>query len=338
MPPASAIFGTSGTRLSPDERAFFAATDPAGFILFERNCSDPEQLKALVAELRAAVGREEAPVLIDQEGGRIARMPPPSWQARPAARVFGDLWRRDPDAALEAAHLNAQLIAHDLRAVGISVDCIPVLDVPAPGGHAVIGDRAFAGDADIVTALGGAVIAGLAAGGVSAVVKHLPGHGRARADSHVQLPVVEISRQKLEEVDFAPFRALNWTLWGMTAHVVYTAFDAERPASTSATVIGEAVRGSIGFDGLLLSDDIGMGALGGGFSERTAACLDAGCDIVLHCSGDLAEMRTVAEAARPLTGASLARWRRALDIGLVADDVDVDAAAARLAALLKEDA
>ena len=328
----------SGTSLAADEGAFLAASDPAGFILFERNCADPHQLNALVAELRACVGRGDAPILIDQEGGRIARMAPPHWEARPAARRFGELWRRDPAAALEAARLNAQLIANDLRAAGISVDCIPLLDVAAPGGHAVIGDRALASDPGVVAALGGAVASGLAAGGVSAVIKHLPGHGRAGADSHIELPRVDAPRQDLEDVDFAPFRALNWIPWGMMAHVVYSALDREHPASTSATVIRDAVRGAIGFDGLLLSDDIGMGALAGGFDVRASACLDAGCDIVLHCSGKLDEMRQVAGAVRKLSGPSLVRWNRVLDSAPVAEGIDVAAAAARLAALLKEDA
>ena len=318
------------------EREFFAATDPAGFILFERNCADREQVKALVADLRACVGRADAPVLIDQEGGRIARLAPPHWDARPAARRFGELWLNDPDAALAAARLNAILIAEDLRRAGISVDCSPVLDLPAPGGHAVIGDRAFASDAYAVAALGGAVVSGLAAGGVSAVIKHLPGHGRAGADSHVKLPVVDATRSELEKTDFAPFRALNWVPWGMTAHVVYSAIDGERPASTSAAVIGEVVRGAIGFDGLLLSDDIGMNALAGGFDTRTAACLDAGCDIALHCSGDMAEMRSVADAARPLVGAALRRWQRAIAAAPDTGRIDADAVAAELADLLKE--
>lgn len=336
LPPASVIFGTAGVSLGAGELDFFASTDPAGFILFERNCANPAQVKALTAELRACVGREDAPVLIDQEGGRIARMAPPTWGARPAAQRFGDLWRNDPGAALEAARLNAQLIASDLRAVGISADCVPVLDVPAPGAHAVIGDRAFASDPEVVAALGGAMIAGLAAGGIAAVIKHLPGHGRAGADSHTDLPVVDASRPELEDVDFAPFRALNFARWGMTAHVVYTAIDPARPASTSAVVIQDAVRGAIGFDGLLLSDDIGMDALTGGYGARATACLDAGCDIVLHCSGDLAEMKSVAEVARPIGGSSFGRWQRAIEALPAAGTFDTTAAAAQLAMLLKE--
>jgi beta-N-acetylhexosaminidase len=233
-PPTAAIFGCTGPTLTPAERNFFVAARPAGFILFARNCRDPAEVKALVAALREAGGRADAPVLIDQEGGRVARLKPPHWRHPPAAAVFGALHARDRAAALEACRLNARLIAHELEALGIDVDCAPVLDVPQPGSHDIVGDRALARDAATVAALGRAWCEGFAAGGVAPVLKHVPGHGRARADSHEALPVVESARGELAAIDFAPFRALADAPWAMTAHVLYTALDRREPATSAS--------------------------------------------------------------------------------------------------------
>lgn len=309
--PRAVVFGCAGPVLRAEERALFRDADPLGFILFRRNVEDPDQVRRLVADLRDAVGRADAPVLIDQEGGRVMRLRPPHWPDRPAARRFGELYARDPAGAVEAAALNATLIAADLRDLGIDVDCLPIADVPAPGAHDVIGDRAYAADPRIVAVLAAASCRGLMEGGVLPVVKHLPGHGRAGVDSHLSLPVVEAGMAALEEADFLPFRALAAMPLGMTAHVVYRALDADRPASVSPRVVGEVVRGRIGFEGFLFSDDIGMNALSGTAAQRAAAAHAAGSDAVLHCSGDLTEMIAVAATIPSLTGAAQARWRRA---------------------------
>src|SRR3990172_9532156 len=270
------ILGCAGPTPDAPERRFFRAADPLGFILFKRNCTAPKQVRLLVAELRDAVGRADAPVLIDQEGGRVARLGPPHWRTPPPAPRFGLLAARDRDAAAEAARVNARLLAADLAELGITVDCAPVLDLRLPGAHDVIGDRAFHSDPEVVALLGRAVAEGLLAGGVIPVVKHMPGHGRAMIDSHAALPRVATSRSELEHTDFRPFRALNDLPWGMTAHVVYEAIDPERPASTSPVVIGEVIRGHIGFDGLLVSDHLSMQALQGRLADRTRAALAAG--------------------------------------------------------------
>jgi len=328
------ILGCSGAALGADERRFFAETQPAGFILFARNCRSPDQVRALTAALRDSVGWDRAPVLIDQEGGRVARLGPPHWPRRPPARVFADVARRDGlDAASEAARLNARLMAADLQALGITVDCAPVLDVPAVGGHEIIGDRAHGDEPETIAALGRAVCEGLLAGGVLPVIKHIPGHGRAAADSHVELPVVAATRDELRRTDFAPFAALRDMACAMAAHVLYTELDATAPATESRRVIEDVIRGEIGFDGLLISDDIGMEALSGTPGERCAAMLAAGCDVALECSGELGVMRAAAEAAGELTGAASARLDRALgDIG-APDELDAEAASARLAEL-----
>jgi beta-N-acetylhexosaminidase len=321
------VCGCLSTRLAADELAFIRETTPWGLILFRRNVESREQLRALTAEFRAAVGRDDAPVLMDQEGGRVQRLAPPNWPAYPAAARFEALG----DDAEEAARLTMRLIAHDLREVGVTIDCAPVLDVADEATHAVIGTRAYSRDPARVAALGRAAMQGLIAGGVAPVVKHIPGHGRARVDSHLELPVVEASRAELER-DFAPFRALSDAPAGMTAHVVYTAIDRERPATTSPKVLGEIVRGEFGFDGLLFSDDLSMKALGGPFDERTRAAFAAGVDIALHCIGDMAEARAVAEASPPLQGKSLERARAVLAIiARGPDDFDVEAGRARLA-------
>lgn len=302
--PLAAILGCAGERLSSAERDFFAAVDPLGFILFKRNCGDPSQVARLVAELRAAVRREDAPVLIDQEGGRVARLGPPHWPAYPAPARIAAL---DGDAAAAAARVGARLIADDLARLGITVDCFPLLDLALPSADRVIGDRAWSGDPAVVARLGRAACDGLLQGHITPVIKHIPGHGRAGVDSHRALPRVAAPRDLLERTDFAPFRALRDMPWAMTAHVVYEGIDPELPATLSPRVIGEAIRGSIGFDGVLISDDLSMGALSGSFAARTAAALAAGCDLVLHCNGDAAEMREVAGAARPLSEAARRR-------------------------------
>ena len=309
--PIPAIFGCAGLGLADDERRFFRDADPLGFILFERNCRDPDQVKDLITALRDAVGRGDAPVLIDQEGGRVARLKPPHWRLPPAAARFGALAEQDIEAAVEAARLNARLVAHDLHALDISVDCAPVADVPAAGGHDVIGDRAFSVVPDRVGTLARAVCEGLLEGGVLPVVKHIPGHGRAAEDSHREPPVVEASRDELRRVDFAPFHALSDMPWAMTAHVVYTAVDPEAPATTSSLVINDVIRGEIGFDGVLLSDDLSMGALNGAWEARAGAALAAGCDLVLHCTGELAAMVEIAAAVGRLSADAQRRLERA---------------------------
>ncbi|TAN54887.1 MAG: glycoside hydrolase family 3 protein, partial [Magnetospirillum sp.] len=257
-PPAAAIFGCAGLVLSEEERRFFAGANPLGFILFARNIESPEQVRVLVTALRASVGRADAPVLIDQEGGRVQRLRPPHWRKAPPGEPFARLAARDPAAAHEALRLNFRLIGRELADLGIDVDCAPVLDVPVAGAHDVIGDRAYGRTAALVSALAGEVMEGLLDEGVLPVIKHIPGHGRAMVDSHLALPVVEASRAELEAQDFPPFHALRHAPWAMTAHVVYTALDAAAPATTSAKVIAEVIRGAIGFNGVLVSDDLSM--------------------------------------------------------------------------------
>jgi beta-N-acetylhexosaminidase len=332
--PAAAVFGCSGPDLTAEERALFRAVDPFGLILFRRNCVDPDQVRALVARFRETVGREDAPVLIDQEGGRVARLRPPHWPAHPPMRRVGDLALGDPEAAAEAAWINGRLLAEMLREVGVTVDCAPVCDVPVEGAHDVIGDRAFCGDPDMVGALARVTCLGLMDGGVLPVIKHLPGHGRAFADSHLELPVVDASRVELARTDFVPFEVVADMPLGMVAHVVYTAIDAQRPASVSPAVIGEVIRGALGFGGLLFSDDMSMQALAGGMAERTRALLDAGCEVVVHCNGDIEEMRGVAGAVRPMGEESWARWARATARLKPPSPIDRDALRARLEELL----
>ncbi|KIL98941.1 Beta N-acetyl-glucosaminidase [Paramagnetospirillum magnetotacticum MS-1] len=300
----AAIFGCSGLVLTQAERDFFQRVNPLGFILFARNVDDPAQVKALVASLRESVGRADAPVLIDQEGGRVQRLRPPHWRKAPAGEPFAALAQRDLEAAKEALRLNYRLIGAELADLGIDVDCAPVLDVPIPGAHDVIGDRAFGRTAQSVISLAGEVIDGLLDEGVLPVIKHIPGHGRAMVDSHLDLPVVETALAELEVQDFPPFHAFRHAPWAMTAHVVYAALDAAHPATTSRLVIDRVIRGAIGFDGLLISDDLSMKALGGTFEDRTRASLEAGCDVVLHCNGDMAEMTAIASELRPLSAAA----------------------------------
>jgi beta-N-acetylhexosaminidase len=305
------ITGLSGPVITPDEAAFLREAQPWALILFKRNVSDPEQLRALTASFREIVGRD-APVLVDQEGGRVQRLGPPHWPTYPAGAVYGRIFDRDSAAGLEAADLGARLIAADLREVGIDTDCLPLADIPVDGADAVIGDRAYGRSPDKVAALARAVAEGLLAGGVLPVLKHIPGHGRATADSHHKLPVVETDRATLERTDFAPFRALSELPLGMTAHVVFSAIDPVAPVTTSAIMVGEVIRRFIGFSGLLMGDDVSMGALSGTLSERARASLHAGCDMVLHCNGNMSEMKEVAAAVPVLEGLSLQRAQAAL--------------------------
>lgn len=309
-PPAAAILGCAGPRLSDEEARFFGSADPYGFILFARNIEQPEQVRRLVDDLRAAVGRF-APVLIDQEGGRVQRLKPPYWRERPPMRLFGRIAAGDLPNARKAAYLNALLMADDLADLGIDVDCAPLLDVPVEGADAIIGDRALASDPMLVADLGRAVIEGLLDGGVMPVVKHIPGHGRAMVDSHKALPLVVTDRATLQSTDFLPFRALRDAPWAMTAHVTYSAYDEKLPATLSPIVIDQVIRGFIGCDAVLLTDDLSMRALSGSLAERAAQSLAAGCDLVLHCNGEMAEMQAVMAGVRPLDDRAEVRLARA---------------------------
>lgn len=333
-PRSRAIFGCAGTALAAEERDFFRDIQPWGFILFGRNVADPDQIRRLVADLRETVGDSSAPVLIDQEGGRVARLTPPHWKERPTAQVFADLHNRAPEEAREAAYLNARLIARDLTDLGINVDCLPVLDVPVEGAHDIIGDRAYGRDPSVIIDLGRAVIEGMIEGGVLPVMKHIPGHGRAGADSHLDLPRVSATAEELSASDFVTFRSLAHCPLAMTAHVVYEAIDAQRPATTSPKVIRDVIRGEIGFDGLLMSDDLSMQALSGSLDRRAKASLFAGCDVVLHCNGNLAEMREIATELKPLEDIHLKRAEAALAHLSTPEEFDIQAAEAQLAALL----
>lgn len=329
----ASIFGMAGPSLSDDERDFFRDADPAGYILFARNCVDRDQMRALTDSLREIGGRD-VPILIDQEGGRVARMKPPVWPAFPPGQAFADLYGKAPISAIEAMRANAAALASVLREVGVNVDCLPLLDVRQPGAHDIIGDRALGADPMQVAALGRATIDGLRSGGVVGVVKHMPGHGRSMADSHVELPVVTASDEELE-TDIQPFRSLRDAPMGMTAHVVYTAWDRDRCGSLSPIVIGEIIRKRIGFEGWLMSDDLGMHALKGDFGRRAADVLAAGCDVALHCSGDMAEMQAIAAAVGALTPDSVARRERALaTIGQAAPSKGYEELAAKRDALL----
>ncbi|SEG79992.1 beta-N-acetylhexosaminidase [Bosea lathyri] len=326
------IAGCLGPSLTPDERAFFRDARPWGFILFRRNTQTPEQIAALTAEMRATVGWH-APVLIDQEGGRVQRMAPPNWPAYPAARTF--LGINDPVAQREIVRLSARLMAHDLKSVGIDVDCLPVLDVPVAGSHDVIGDRAYAHEPDMVARLARAAAEGLLAGGVLPVIKHMPGHGRAKADSHHHLPVVEASIETLREHDFRPFRHLADMPLAMTAHVVFTALDARNPATVSRKVVRDVMRGELGFDGLIMTDDISMKALSGDSAAKASAAIRAGVDVVLHCHGIMDEMIAIAGAVPEMKGARARRAATALGrIRHEPEPLDVEAVRAQLASAL----
>ncbi len=328
----AAIFGCLGPRLSDAEKAFFREARPWGFIVFQRNCESPDQLRALTSEFRESVGRADAPVLIDQEGGRVARLKPPYWRAYPPGEAFARLATDDMEKAEAAAKLTMQLIAAELVAVGINVNCLPILDVRQPSTHDVIGDRAYGSDPETVTRIGCAVAEGLMAGGVLPIIKHIPGHGRARVDSHLELPVAEADLETLCAADFAPFKALADLPMAMTAHLLYPAIDPEKPATTSEKAVSEVIRGEIGFDGLLMTDDLSMEALGGSIEDRARESLQAGCDMILHCNGKMEEMESVARAAPGLTGPALRRAERAATFleGRPREEVDPEKAIKRL--------
>ena len=333
MAPRAFITGLSGLTLTADERAFVREARPWGLILFKRNIQDKAQVSALVDEALHELGAA-APVLIDQEGGRVQRLGPPHWPAYPPGRAYGAIYHRDRTAGLAAARLGARLIAADLAELGINVDCLPLADVPVAGSDQIIGDRAYGDTPEQVAALAAAIADGLMDGAVLPVLKHIPGHGRANADSHLKLPVVDADRATLEASDFAAFRPLNKLPLGMTAHVVFTAIDPVQPATTSATIISQVIRGFIGFDGLLMGDDVSMGALSGTIAERARASLTAGCDLVLHCNGKLDEMRAVAAEAPELSGAGKRRAAAALAVRKSPSGIDLPAARREFAAMM----
>jgi beta-N-acetylhexosaminidase len=328
------ITGISGLELSADERAFIRAERPWGFILFKRNIETPAQIASLVRQLRDSIDNPDAPVLIDQEGGRVARLGPPHWPVYPPGAAFGTLYDIDPGLGLQAARLSSRLIAADLIDLGITVDCLPLADVPVAGSDAVIGNRAYGTEPGKVAAIARAVTDGLQQGGVLPVLKHIPGHGRATADSHFRLPTVDTSRDELNRTDFAAFQPLADLPMAMTAHVVFSALDPAHPATTSATIIRQVIRGVIGFQGLLMSDDVSMNALAGSIAERTRAIVNAGCDMALHCNGKLEEMRDVAAETPELTGDALVRANRALASRKQPEPLDRQAARAELEALI----
>ncbi|MEM9633115.1 MAG: beta-N-acetylhexosaminidase [Pseudomonadota bacterium] len=319
------VSGCAGLSLTADEIAFFREENPWGLILFARNIEEPDQVRELTESFRTAVGRLDAPVLVDQEGGRVQRLKPPNWRKYPAPKLYGDLFETDAEKALRAAWLGARLIAADLFDVGINIDCLPCLDVRFPDTVDAIGDRAFSSDPEVVAQLGSAMIDGAIAGGVLPVIKHIPGHGRARVDSHLELPKVEAEYSSLKNVDFRPFHALSHVSLGMTAHIVYTGIDADSAGTQSARIVQDVIRGEIGFDGCLMSDDISMHALGGDFGDRSRRIIDAGCDIVLHCNGDMDEMRAVAAVVPELRGEGLRRCETALQ-GLKVPDPEFQTA------------
>jgi len=306
------ITGVSGLEMNAAEREFIRSQRPWGFILFKRNVETPAQVTYLIKELRKELGQPDAPVLIDQEGGRVQRLGPPHWPLYPAGAVLGRLYNIDRALGLTAAKLSARLIAADLSDLGITVDCLPLADVPVAGADAVIGDRAYGAEPGKVAAIARAVTEGLLQGGILPVLKHIPGHGRATVDTHLRLPVVDTSKTELERTDFAAFQMLADLPMAMTAHVVFSALDAAQPATTSATIIQQVIRGVIGFQGLLMSDDVSMNALAGSIAERTRAIFGSGCDMVLHCNGKLEEMREVARETPELSGKPLERAERAL--------------------------
>src|SRR3954447_20521254 len=327
------ITGVTATELSTAERAFMRAERPWGFILFKRNIETPAQVASLVQELRGSIDSPDAPVLIDQEGGRVARLGPPQWPVYPPGGVFGALYDIEPELGFKAARLSSRLIAADLIDLGVTVDCLPLADLSVAGADAVIGNRAYGTEPGKVAAIARAVTEGLEQGGVLPVLKHIPGHGRATADTHFRLPEVDTSKAELERTDFAAFQALADLPMAMTAHVVFSALDPAHPATTSATIIDQVIRGVIGFQGLLMSDDVSMNALAGTIAERTRAIVNAGCDMILHCNGKLDEMRDVARETPELTGEALDRAKRALASRREPEPFDRQAARAELDAL-----
>ena len=328
------IAGCSDIKLSESEKDLLANHRPWGAILFKRNCKNKLQVAELTQSLREVTKSPELPIFIDQEGGRVQRLGPPIWPKYPTGQSYADLYKIEPNLGERAVWLGSRLMAHDLIELGIDADCLPVLDVPVPGAHDVIGDRAYGNDPDLIANLGGIAANGLLAGGVLPVVKHIPGHGRAGVDSHHELPVVDAPRSELEGIDFLPFQKLNHLPMAMTAHVVYTAFDRDHPCSTSQHVIQNIIRDTIGFQGLLMSDDVSMNALAGSIDKRVEACFAAGCDVVLHCNGDMDEMIKVAENSPALEGAALERANKTLAMRKAPEPFDVDAGREEFEALL----
>lgn len=333
-PPRAVVFGVSGTSLSADERSFLRDADPLGFILFGRNCEAPDAIRALTTDLRHAVGRVDAPVLIDQEGGTVMRLRPPVWRDAPSAKLLGNLYRRDPERAISAAHALGAMFGAQLRELGIDVDCAPVADLGLPQTTGAIGTRAYSEHPVTVARLARAMAEGLLAEGCLPIVKHLPGHGRARVDSHRVLPRVGTDLKTLQDSDFAVFKALRDMPLGMSAHVVFEAIDPGAPATISKTVIRRIIREFVGFHGFLFSDDIAMSALQGGHAKRAAQVLAAGCDAVLHCTGNLAEMVAVADVTGPLSDVSWSRWEKARASGTTVSGHDADDHANQLAQYL----
>lgn len=319
------IAGFSGTKLTADEKSFFSQNEPWGFILFARNIETPEQVAALTGSLRDLTGRADTPILIDQEGGRVRRLRPPHWPDYPAGRVLGEVFSSDAEQGLRAAWLHARLMAADLNAIGINVDCLPILDVPQADVHDVIGDRAYSPHPYEIMQIGRAVTNGLLAGGVLPVMKHIPGHGRAVSDSHLELPVVDTHPAILGCTDIYPFMQLADLPMAMTAHIIYSGFDPGQPATQSVRVVEKIIRGWIGFDGLLMSDDLSMQALSGDYAQRTLSALAAGCDIVLHCNGKMDEMTAIASVLPELSGKAEYRAQKALEWLRPPDDADIGA-------------
>jgi beta-N-acetylhexosaminidase len=332
---AAAIFDCEGATLTADEKAFFKEVNPYGYILFVRHCGSPEEVKRLVGELKSLSGNDRLPILIDQEGGRVARLKPPHWPKYPPASVYAAMALRDREKAHRATYINARLIARDLYDLGITVDCAPLADLPVEGAHEIISDRAFGTDPDRVIFLGRAMAAGLMDGGIVPVLKHIPGHGRAFADSHFELPVVRESLETLRKTDFVPFKALASLPMAMTAHVLYTAIDEKNMATQSKPVI-DLIRGELGFSGLLMSDDLSMKAMTGTLEERARTTLAAGCDVILHCNATLAEKQEAAKGVKPLEGIHLARAEKAMQAVKPPKTYDHQQARSQLDALLSE--
>ncbi len=334
---SAVIFGCEGTVLSDWERDFFAESNPFGFILFKRNCDTPEQLRHLTYDLREAIGREDAPILVDQEGGRVTRLKPPHWRAAPAPGRLGKLIEEDPALAEEAVRLNTQLLSAEVMNVGLNVNCVPSLDLAFPGAHDVIGDRAFAAEPEAAAKLGKVCIDACLSAGVIPVIKHMPGHGRAMVDSHLSLPVVDATLEELKASDFEPFRLRSDAPWAMTGHVVYTAVDPDHPATASSMVVKDIIRDYIGFEGLLLTDDLSMEALDGDLGQRTAAAMAAGCDIALHCNGKADEMQAVAANSRIISEEARDRAAAASKRLGTLEDFEYKEAVARLDEILGGD-
>jgi beta-N-acetylhexosaminidase len=330
----AAIYGLAGTELSADERQFFQDAKPAGYILFKRNIEGKQQLRALTDALRELEGHDEVPILIDQEGGRVARMRPPEWPAFPSGEKFDLLYRLAPSSAIEAARVNGRALGLMLNEAGVNIDCLPMLDVRQPGATDIVGDRALGSDPMQVAALGKAILEGLASAGTLGVIKHIPGHGRALVDSHHELPIVDASEEELA-IDLEPFERLREAPMGMTSHLLYKAWDPELPASQSPFVIQQIIRERIGFDGFLMSDDIGMEALAGDHGQRAAACVAAGCDVALHCDGKMENMLLVAAAVGDISAEGESRLARAMAMRFIPDDeMDFAEAVAKRDALL----